>query len=259
MISRARPLCVLTNAISSSASSDRPAAALEQLGGAENRLQRVVQLVRDARHEHADRRQPLLADDLALQRLQRLAHLALLLDLAIELSCVSRRLAAMVMNASCSCASSRFGTGVRTGGERSPSAIRCTASRTPLMPRPISVDRPSDKQQDRDDRRPTTIDDVAAEQRRQAADRHAGGNADAQQPGTAVDDRVAVEARARRRGPSGRCVRGTSFGGAVGAERLADVELRVAAAREHAAFRVGQRDHRPFRQRDVAEQRLQSP
>ena len=84
MISRARPLCVLTNAISSSASSDKPAVALEELGGAENRLQRVVQLVRHARHEDADRRQPLLADDLTLQRLQRLAHLALLLDLMIE-------------------------------------------------------------------------------------------------------------------------------------------------------------------------------
>ena len=84
MISRARPLCVLTNAISSSASGAEPAVALEQLGGAEDRLQRIVQLVRDARHEHADRRQALLTDDLALQRLQRLAHLALLLDLMIE-------------------------------------------------------------------------------------------------------------------------------------------------------------------------------
>ena len=84
MISRARPLCVLTNAISSSASAGRSACALEQLGGAENRLQRIVQLVRDAGHQHADRGQPLLADDLPLQRLQRLAHLALLLDLAIE-------------------------------------------------------------------------------------------------------------------------------------------------------------------------------
>ena len=84
MISRARPLCVLTNAISSSAVGRDPRSALEQLGGAENRLQRVVQLVRDAGHEHADRRQPLLPDHLPLQRLQRLAHLALLLDLAIE-------------------------------------------------------------------------------------------------------------------------------------------------------------------------------
>ena len=84
MISRARPLCVLTKAISSSASGAEPAVTLEQLGGAENRLQRVVQLVRDAGHEHADRREPFLPDDLPLQRLQRLAHLALLLDLTIE-------------------------------------------------------------------------------------------------------------------------------------------------------------------------------
>ena len=39
------------------------------------------------------------------------------------------------MKASCSCASSRFGTGVRRGGDRSPSAIRCTASRTLFTPR----------------------------------------------------------------------------------------------------------------------------
>ena len=60
------------------------AVALEELGGAENRLQRVVQLVRDARHQHADRGQAFLADDLPLQRLQRFAHLALLFDLPIE-------------------------------------------------------------------------------------------------------------------------------------------------------------------------------
>ena len=58
--------------------------ALEQLHGAEDRLQRVVQLVGDAGHQHADRGQALLPDDLPLQRLQRLAHLALLLDLPIE-------------------------------------------------------------------------------------------------------------------------------------------------------------------------------
>ena len=55
------------------------AMTLEQLGGAEDRLQRIVQLVRDAGDEHADRGQPLLAHHLALQRLQRLAHLPLLL------------------------------------------------------------------------------------------------------------------------------------------------------------------------------------
>ena len=49
---------------------------LEQLGGAQNGLQRVVQLVRDARHQNADSRQALLPDDLPLQRLQRLAYSA---------------------------------------------------------------------------------------------------------------------------------------------------------------------------------------
>ena len=56
-------------------------AHLQQLGEAEDRLQRVVQLVRDARHEHADRRQPLLPDDLLLQRLQLFAHPPLLVHL----------------------------------------------------------------------------------------------------------------------------------------------------------------------------------
>ena len=39
----------------------------QQLGEAENRLQRVVQLVRDARHELADGRQPLAVNELAAQ------------------------------------------------------------------------------------------------------------------------------------------------------------------------------------------------
>src|SRR5205823_9133395 len=51
---------------------------LEKLRGAENALQRVVELVRDAGNEQADGGQPLLADDLTLQRLQHLANLALL-------------------------------------------------------------------------------------------------------------------------------------------------------------------------------------
>ena len=141
MISRARPLCVLTNAISSSASGDELAVALEQLGGAENRLQRVVQLVRDAGHQHADRRQPLLPDDLPLQRLQRLAHLALLLDLAIErvvrFAQVRRHRDERVLQLRRARGSA---PAFRGGGDRSPSAIRWTASRTPLTPRLISVD-----------------------------------------------------------------------------------------------------------------------
>ena len=84
MISRARPLCVFMKATSSSASGLRPLLALEQLRGAENRLQRVVQLVRDAGHEQADGGEPLLAHDLPLQRLQHLAHLALLAELTVE-------------------------------------------------------------------------------------------------------------------------------------------------------------------------------
>ena len=51
---------------------------LQQLGEAEDRLQRVVQLVRHAGDEDADRGQPLLPDQLPLQRLLLLAHAALL-------------------------------------------------------------------------------------------------------------------------------------------------------------------------------------
>ena len=58
--------------------------ALEQLHGAEDRLQRVVELVGDAGHEQAHGGQALLPDDLPLQRLQHLAHLALLFELPIE-------------------------------------------------------------------------------------------------------------------------------------------------------------------------------
>ena len=40
---------------------------LQQLGEAEDRLQRVVQLVRNAGHQHANRGQALLANHLLLQ------------------------------------------------------------------------------------------------------------------------------------------------------------------------------------------------
>ncbi len=84
MISRARPLCVFRNAISSSASGDMIRLMLEQLRRAENGLQRVVQFVCDAGDQHANRGQAFLPDDLPLERVQRLVHLALLLDLAIQ-------------------------------------------------------------------------------------------------------------------------------------------------------------------------------
>src|SRR5947209_16187959 len=58
--------------------------ALEQLQRAKDRLQWIVELVRDARHQQPDGREALLANDLALERLQRLAHLALLSNLTIE-------------------------------------------------------------------------------------------------------------------------------------------------------------------------------
>ena len=58
--------------------------ALEELRRAENRLQRIVQLVGDPGDQQTDRGEPLLPDHLPLKRLDHLAHLPFLLHLAIE-------------------------------------------------------------------------------------------------------------------------------------------------------------------------------
>ena len=63
---------------------------LQQLGEAEDGLQRVVDLVRDAGHELADRREALLPDHLPLQRLHFLEHAALLGHLRVERGCAFR-------------------------------------------------------------------------------------------------------------------------------------------------------------------------
>ena len=105
------------------------------------------------------------------------------------------------------------------------------------------------QQQDRDDPH-RRDDDVAEKQRGQAADCHRGGNADAEEPGTAADDGVPVEAGhaigAHHDSPPWDILRRRR-----GTQRLADVEIRVAAACEHGAGGVGQRDHRSFRQRNA--------
>ena len=74
MISRARSLCVLISVISSSAELE-VRIALEELRCAENGLQRIVQFMGDAGNQQADRGEPLLADHLPLERLDRLAQL----------------------------------------------------------------------------------------------------------------------------------------------------------------------------------------
>jgi hypothetical protein len=56
----------------------------EEFRRPEDRLERVVQFVRNSRHQHADRGEPLLTDHLTLQRVQRLVHLAFLVDLTIQ-------------------------------------------------------------------------------------------------------------------------------------------------------------------------------
>src|SRR6185369_3288540 len=57
------------------------AAPLEQLDRSQDGLQRVVQLVRDARDEDTDSSETLLPDDLTLQRLHGLEHLPFLFEL----------------------------------------------------------------------------------------------------------------------------------------------------------------------------------
>jgi hypothetical protein len=57
---------------------------LQQLGKAEDCLERVVDLVRDAGHELADRGESLLPNDLVLKRFELLAHAALLGHLRVE-------------------------------------------------------------------------------------------------------------------------------------------------------------------------------
>ena len=164
----------------------------------------------------------------------------------------------MVMNASCSCASSRFGTGLRSGGDRSPSAIRCTAARRPSTPRDIDVDRPSESSRiapmrGGDDR--PGCGGRAAPTRATAT---LVGMPTLSSHGPRSTTALPYE-RSTLSSPVRTCVRGTSRGARrMRIGRLADVQLGVAAARQHPALLVRQRHDRAVRQRDVAEQRLQT-
>ena len=101
MISRARPLCVLMNAISSS---DSPASAPPRSSNsAVPRIAWSGLFSSCATPETSTPircERPLLPHHLTLQRLQRLAHLALLFDLVIAARrAYHARLAAIVVNA----------------------------------------------------------------------------------------------------------------------------------------------------------------
>ena len=78
----------------------------------------------------------------------------------------SRRLAAIVMKASCSSAISRFGDGARAGGERSPSAIRCAALRSRCRPR-AGVRRHPERQRQHGEHRRNADREVSPPQRRE--------------------------------------------------------------------------------------------
>ena len=125
MMPLARALSLWMSARSARMSSRTVGIALQNLRGSRNRLQRVVELVRDARQQHADRGETLLPDDLALQRLHLLAHAPLLFHLQRAMaSRASRSFSIMSPNASRTCSSSRDGIGCGTSVPRSPVPTR---------------------------------------------------------------------------------------------------------------------------------------
>ena len=196
MISRARPLCVLMKPISSARRATCRRTALEQLGGAENRLQRVVELVRDAGYQDADGGETLLPHDLALQRLQRLAHLALLLDLPIERVGVSAGSRPWSRTRPAAAPNSWF-EGTAQAADRSPRAMRCAANgalswrdRRPPIHHDTRHDRHSDENDDQDapPQRPAALDGAL-------------GDTHAHHPCAAIDGRGARTGDPRRRCP----------------------------------------------------------
>ena len=250
MISRARPLCVLTNAISSSTSAVEVVSRSSSLGGAENRLQRVVQFVGDAGHEHADGGQPFLADDLTLQRLQHFAHLAFLLDLAVEgaarLAQVRRHRDERVLQLRELEVRRRSPARAATGRRR-----RCAARRAQAVQ--SAAEQCVDTQSDSAARTAPTAMLIGGSAATAAPSRRRPrcGDADAQQPRPAIDDGVAEEAldavesaRELRRGTSA----------APAGARVDRVPMKRSASRLRASTRPrsDQRDHRALRQRELA-------
>ena len=120
MMALARALSFWISASSAATLRRQILAHLQQLGEAENRLQRVVQLVRDARHEDADGGQPLLTNDLTLQRLSSSRMRRSSATWRRARSCASRSLPTISTNELCSCSISRDGIAIGAGGLRSP-------------------------------------------------------------------------------------------------------------------------------------------
>ena len=231
--------------------------ALEQLRGAEDRLERIVDLVRDAGHEQADGGQPLLTDDLALQRQERFTHPPLLLDLTVEIVV-------------------RLPDIGRHGGERFLQFAELTdrhrarldggevPAGDPLRGAPelakTAAENVRDRQRQEEDggNRERRDDDVATPGGRQARGGDPGRDSDTQQPVSALDPFVAEETLdavdADRLTPIGDAqrVHGTLR------DHAPDVLLGLEAAREDAARRIRQGHDRPFGQRNSTEERLEA-
>ena len=256
MISRARPLCVFTNAISDEHVGTQILVPLEQLDRAQNRLERVVELVRDAGHEQADGGEPLLPDDLALQRLQHLVHLALLLELAIERVTGFAKPRGHVGERVLHLGELEIGRGI--AGRRRQIAVG-DPLRGVSQPFQVAHEQPRQPQREKQDQEVDDGDDrqVASKQRRGPRQHFAARDGHAQQPGTAIDDRVAVKALDAvdlplQKGPGHflRLPRRT--------ELRADELLAVAASRHDASVPIDERDNRIGRQREVRKEPLES-
>ena len=210
---------------------------LEKFGGAKDRLQRVVQLVRDARDQHADRRQPFLPNDLVLERLQRLAGAPLLLDLPVErivrLAKVRRHGHERVLQ------TRQLAVGYRASFGRRQVAVGDALHRQPHSVH-TATHPPGQHHCHHQHGANGGIRDhkAAPELRCRARHRHAGRDADAQQPRAAIDDSVAVKtADAVEPGqhlhPLDLTRRRLAF-----ADDGADEPLRLETPRKHAAFRI---------------------
>ena len=206
---------------------------LQQLGEAENRLQRVVDLVRDAGHELADGRQPLLPDHLPLQRLQLLADAPLLAHLRVERRARFVEAAQHLIEGALQLLELArrhrlaFDRAEVAGGDALRGAVE-VAERLRQASREHQRDEQPAGQAERQDR------EAARPERHRPVERHRGRDADADEPRAAADPRSAVHpadavegrelrrrTRLRRRLPE--------------ILDAADVAVRVQAAGDHAA------------------------
>ncbi len=230
--------------------------AFEELGGAEDGLKRIVQLVGDTGDQDAHCGEAFLTDHLTLQRLQHLAHPPLLLDLVIEGLVGTAKIAGhgdeRVLQFS------ELETDHRSALRR-----RQVAAGNALGGLPHAAEGARqlvrEGQRQRENGRDGGHHDgnAAAPQRCQALGRHPRRNADAEKPRPALDDRVPVKPRNAVK--SGAYLRARHF---ARRQRFdlgdrADVSLGIEASRQNAAFGISHGDDRMFGQRHRGKDRLE--